>query len=71
MVLRGVMQAAGLARSDEGLRQAPRLSLAQHANEPLAMSNNWAGLHVRENGLGHLEVAVFQASLYFQLLGWK
>jgi len=65
-------EAAGLARPDERLRQAPtHLSLPQHANEPLAMSNSRAGLHVHDNGLGHLEVAVSLASLHFQHVGWK
>jgi hypothetical protein len=34
------------------------------------MSNSRA-LHVRENGLGNLEMAAFLASLHFQHVGWK
>jgi hypothetical protein len=35
------------------------LSLAQRGNEPIVIFNTRAGLHVHENSLGHLEVAVF------------
>src|SRR5205807_1613842 len=49
-------EAAGVARPDEKLRQAPHLSLAQHANEPVAMSNSRARPDVHENGLGNLEM---------------
>jgi len=51
-------EAAGLARPDERLRHAPHLGLPQYANEPLAMSNSRACLHVRENGIGNLEMLV-------------
>ena len=39
---------------DESLRHATHLTLPQHANETLAMSNSRACLHVRENGIGNL-----------------
>jgi putative NADPH-quinone reductase len=38
--MRRASEAAGLARPDERLRQAPHLNLAQHANEPIAMFNS-------------------------------
>jgi hypothetical protein len=49
----------------------PHLSLVQHANEPLAMSNSRVRPHLRENGLGNLEMAASLASLHFQHVGWK
>jgi hypothetical protein len=67
----GRCESAGLARPDEGLRHAPHLSLPQHANETLAMSNSRACLRVRENGIGNLEMLVSLASSHFQHVGWK
>src|SRR6266851_4629537 len=55
--LLGMVNAASNAKRqgwldpDERLRQAPHLRLAQHANEPLAMSNRQGRPHVHENGL--------------------
>jgi hypothetical protein len=61
----------GWARPDERLRQAPHRSLPQHANETLAMSNSRACLHVREKGIGNLQMLVSLASSHFQHVGWK
>jgi len=62
-------EAAGLARPDERLRHAPHLGLPQYANEPLAMSHIRACLHIRENGIGNLEMLVSLASSHFQHVG--
>jgi len=53
----------------KGLRQAPHLSLAQHAQKPLAIFNCRALLHFRENGFGDLKMAVSLASLDFRDVG--
>ncbi len=64
-------EAAELARPDESLRQTPYLSLRQHADEPVAISTHRICTHLRENGLGSLEVAASLASSHFQHVGWK
>jgi hypothetical protein len=45
--------------------------LAQHADEPVAISTRRTCIHLRENAVGNLEMAVSLASLHFQLVGWK
>jgi hypothetical protein len=61
----------GRHQADERLRQVPHLSLAQHADEPVAISTRRTCIHLRENAVGNLEMAVSLASLHFQLVGWK